>query len=193
MTTSAPPWDVIALTTGRITGKSAEAQAQVDAIRARLAEAAAAHPDWQGASAVVAYSWEPQRPGAYSGTDIRVTLLADLGFVTPQAIVDASPVGEFYADISAEDLSPLDADLLVWVTDTATPDNILDLSLRSQLRAHLEGREVYADALLTSAFSHASLLSLPYALDHLLPQIDLAMDGDPATPVPESAAVGLAP
>lgn len=185
------PWDVLALTTGRITGHEAEAQAQVDAIRARMAAARAANPSWEGATAAVAYYWN-DAPGAYAPGDIRVTVLGDLGFVTPPAIVDAAPPGEFYVTFSNEDMSPLDTDLLLWVVDGNAAD-VAAIPLRTSLKAHVEGREVVADDLLSSAFSHASLLSLPYTLDRLLAEIPLAMDGDPATPVPSAVEYGVAP
>ncbi len=42
------PWDTRALLTGQAIGRAEEAQAQVDAINARLDAVAAAHPEWQG-------------------------------------------------------------------------------------------------------------------------------------------------
>jgi iron complex transport system substrate-binding protein len=51
------------------------------------------------------------------------------------------------------------------------------------LSAVAEGREIFADDLLVGAFSHGSLLSLPYALERLEPMITAAIDGDPETVV----------
>lgn len=186
------PWDVIALTTGRIVGKAAEAEAQVGALKARMAEARAAHPNWEGATTAVAYYWNDS-PGAYSADDIRPLLLSELGFVTPDPILKATAPGDYFVTISSEDLTPIDTDLLVWIVDAGSQANILALTLRTKMRAHLEGREVYADDMLSSAFSHASLLSLPVVLDTMLPLIEAAMDGDPATPVSTSVDAGFAP
>jgi len=41
--------------------------------------------------------------------------------------------------------------------------------------------------------SFASVLSMPYALERLEPEIALAIDGDPATVVPSAEKAGLAP
>lgn len=185
------PWDVMALTIGRMTGREDDAQAQVDAIRATMAEAAAAHPEWQGRTMAVGYYWNDS-PGAYTAGDIRVTLLAQLGFVNSPALESLADPGAFYVQLSPEDLSPIDTDLLVWIDDGTLRD-LLAIPLRTQLRAHREGREVYVDDLMSSAFSHASLLSLPFALDAMLPAIEQAVDGDPATPVEVSVAAGFAP
>jgi iron complex transport system substrate-binding protein len=40
---------------------------------------------------------------------------------------------------------------------------------------------------LSGAFSFSSLLSIDYALDKLVPLIELAIDGDPNTVVPRTA------
>jgi iron complex transport system substrate-binding protein len=99
----------------------------------------------------------------------------------------------FAMTMSGEDLSALDADVLIWFAERADIASVRDLALRTGLRAHVEGREIHADEMLASAFSHASLLSLPYVLDTLVPMIELAADGDPATVVPSAVEAGLAP
>jgi iron complex transport system substrate-binding protein len=176
------PWDERALIAGRAIGKLEEAEAQVEAITARLAEAAAKHPDWAGKTAVVAHAWDgPDQPGAYTGKDVRAQLLEQMGFVTPEAVNALAGDGDvFVVDLSPEDLSPLQVDLLFWVT-TGAWDNVRDMTGRPFLSPALEGREVFMGPELTAAFSHASLLSLPYAIDRMVPMIEAALDGDPQT------------
>jgi iron complex transport system substrate-binding protein len=188
----ATPWDVLIRTTGRITGREDEAQSQLDAISARMAATAADNPDWQGRSVAIASFWEGS-VGIGAPEDIRMSLLAALGLTATQAVQDMAEPGAFSVDISPEDLSPIDADVLIWFADSGAGDGIRALPLRPQMRAHIEGREVVADDLLVGAFSHASLLSIPYALDRLVPEITLAIDGDPATAVPSAVAAGFAP
>lgn len=52
-----------------------------------------------------------------------------------------------------------------------------------------EGREVFiADpGDYGRAFSFVSLLSIPYVLERFVPQLVAALDGDPATKVPEAS------
>ncbi len=175
------PWDTRALLTGEAMGRAAEAQALVDAIRSQMAGIAAAHPDWQGLTSAVAHNWEGT-PGAYTATDIRPQVMTALGFTNAPAI-DAmvTEPDQFVVDLSPEDLSPLNVDLLLWVTDQAGFPHVMDMAARAYMPAVQEGREVFVDAELTSAFSHASLLALPYALDRMVPMIEAALDGDPAT------------
>lgn len=175
-------WDRQALIAGRVVGREAEAEAEVAAIRDRLADVAEAHPDWQGKTASVAFTWEADSPGAYTSEDIRPQILSRMGFETP-AEVDALATGDdaFAIRMSPEDMSPIDGDLIVWVTTDDAYANVLDLPARPFLEAVQEGREVFTNTELGSAFSHGSMLSLPYAIDRLVPMIETALDGDPTT------------
>ncbi len=186
------PWDVIIQTTGRITGREAEATAQLDALKAGMAGIGAAHPDWAGATIAIGNYWDGS-VATYGDDDIRMTLMHQLGLATAPGVLATVPDGEFYMNLSAEDLSALDADVLIWFVEPGDLGTVGALPLRTQLDAHAEGREILSDDLLTSAFSHASLLSIPYVLDRLVPEIELAIDGDPATPVPSAVAAGFAP
>jgi len=176
------PWDVAAQVTGLALGEVEKADALVADIRARIEGIAAAHPEWQGKTAAMAFYWN-DAPGAYRSIDSRARLLEDFGFRTPDAINAAGAADAFFVSLSAEDLSPLDTDVIIWFDEF---ENIDKLKLRPTLKAHQEGREIFTDDLLSGAFSHSSLLSLPYALDHLVPLLGLAVDGDPATVVPGS-------
>ena len=184
------PWDVRIRTMARAVGRTEEAETQVTAIEDRLARIAGDHPEWRGLTAAVATHWSGT-PAGYRSVDPRAQLLAQMGFVTPAALDAAGAEDSFYATLSEEDPSALDADVLVWLANEGSLPDILAMPLRKGLRAHREGREVYADEVLSGAFSFASLLSLPYALDRLVPMLEAAADGDPATPVPESVAAGL--
>lgn len=175
------PWDTRALLTGQAIGRTAEAEARIAAINAQLDAIADAHPDWQGLTAAVAHNWEGT-PGAYTATDIRPQILARMGFVNaPGVEALATAPDQFVVDLSPEDLSPLDVDLLLWVSTDDIFANVLDMPARPFMPAVAEGREVFVGADLTAAFSHASLLSLPFAIDALVPMIAAARDGDPAT------------
>lgn len=175
-------WDQQAIIAGRALGREAEAERQVAAIRDRLAEVAQIHPDWQGKTASVAYAWDVGNSGAYTSADIRVRILNEMGFVTPPEVdAMATDANAFFVQISPEDMSPIDGDLIVWVTTDDAFSHVLDLPARPFMTAVQEGREVFTNTELGGAFSHGSLLSLPYVIDQLVPMIEAALDGDPAT------------
>lgn len=186
------PWEVRAEIAGRATGNLEIAERRIAGITGRLNRIAAEHPGWAGQTAALAYVWGGA-PGAFTSADPRAALLERMGFATPEAIDAATREGAFFTALSPENLAPIDAGLLIWVDDGGTAEAIRDLPLRETLRAHAEGREILADAMLAGALSHASLLSLPYAIDALVPEIEAAADGDPATGVPSAAAAGLTP
>lgn len=176
------PWQVADRIRGEVLGKSAEAESKITAIEDRIAAIASDHPEWQGMSAAIAFYWN-DAPGAYTSVDIRSQFLEKLGFKIPAAIDDVADEGAFYISISNEDISALDADVLIWF---GTFDEVSNVALRETLDAYKEGREIFTPDLLADAFSHSSLLSLDYAIDELVPLIELAADGDPETVVPGS-------
>lgn len=184
------PWQVLALTQGKALGEAEKATAMIGAIEMQIAGIVKAHPDWQGKTAAVTFYYDGN-PGGYTSIDTRAQLLKRLGLSTPKAIDDAAAKGAFYLTISPEDLSPLEADVLLWLLAGEQFKDVKDLALRKSMRAYKEGREVVVNDLLSGAFSFSSLLSLPYALDELVPQIELAIDGDPTTIVPSAKAAGL--
>jgi iron complex transport system substrate-binding protein len=175
------PWDERARLTGQAVGREAEAEARIEAIEAELEAAAEAHPDWAGKTAAVAHMWNGDL-GAYTSNDVRPQLLAELGFETPQAIDDLIVGNEFAVNFSPEDLSPIDTDLLVWLPEEGNRQPILGLPARQFLDVTQEGGEVFLDEELIGAFSHASLLSIPYAMERFVPLIETALDGGPAAP-----------
>ena len=180
------PWREQLEITGRALGRSEEA-AEVEAATDELfAAARAEHPEFEGQTAAVAFTFE-ELPGAYASSDPRAQILAELGFVTPPEF-DELAGDEFYFTVSDENLATLDTDVLVWlVSDESGYAAVNETALRPTLQAYADGREVIADPLLSSAFSHASPLSLEYALEELVPELALAVDGDPETAVPSMA------
>lgn len=186
------PWDVAMRITGVAIGLPDEADAVVARIEALFDEARAAHPEFDGATAAVTFFFEEQ-PGAYASEDARSRVLTRLGFVVPPAIDDAAG-DEFFVSISPEDLSLIDLDAVVWIG--AGEDfmaNIVGIPTRTGTRAYAEGREVFADEILSGAFSHSSPLSLEYVLEELVSELAAAVDGDPATVVPSAVVAGAIP
>lgn len=186
-------WDAMTRQIARALGREAEGEALIGQTRAAFAAARARHPAWAGCSAVAAYC-NGGETGAFTRTDTRSRFLAELGLGRSPALERLERGGSFYAPLSPEDLAPLEADLLLWLTvrGTAAAD-LAALPMRPFLRAHREGREVLADPLASAALSFGSVLSLPFALAALEADLAAALDGDPATPVPSARRAGIAP
>jgi iron complex transport system substrate-binding protein len=152
----------------------------VDAVEGEFAAARDAHPQFAGKSGVVAYADEGN-VGGYAPSDTRGQLMTALGFEIPQAVVDRA--GDlFYADSSKEEMTVLDTDVLVWIA--STDDEVAQIRsdpLRQQLSAAKEGREVFFDQIPGGAAGFSSVLSLPFLLRWIVPQLAATVDGDPAT------------
>lgn len=179
------PWDegfgMIAAAVGR-TSLAAEVVASLEQ---RFADAREAHPEFEGATAAVAFFYSDQ-PGAYASDDGRSRLLIDLGFTIP-AEYDELAGDSFFASFSAEQLHLLDVDVLVWIAGEGTALEAAEqIPGREAMRTYQEGREIFTSNELAGAFSFNSPLSLDHLLDELVPMLAAAVDGDPATSVPES-------
>ncbi|MEM9011736.1 MAG: ABC transporter substrate-binding protein [Pseudomonadota bacterium] len=185
----ATTWDRMLLAIGEATGRRDRAEAVIAALLAEIAAVRAAHPDWEGRTAVVAL---PDGPAIFSENDGRTALMQRLGFVLPEAARGLGR-GAFFFEPDRELTAPLEADVILWLDAGGGVEALRQHPLRHSLRAVREGREIVADPDLTAALSYASPLSLPYALERLVPLLEAALDGDPATVVEGMDATGLLP
>jgi iron complex transport system substrate-binding protein len=186
------PWDELTRIIGHAVGREQRADDLVGKVRQQFAEIRQRHPDWAGRTAVAAYHYGGET-GIFASSDNRGHFLADLGFQPPAAVLQLDKAGTFYGKLSPEDLSALDTDLLFWVSSLDQAPDLVNLPMRRILKAHVQGREVFASGLMAAAISFGSVLSLPFAASQLEGDIAAAMDGDPKTQVPSATRAGLAP
>ncbi|MEM8922839.1 MAG: ABC transporter substrate-binding protein [Actinomycetota bacterium] len=185
------PWQEQTMILGQVTDKVAEAEAAVAAIDEQIAAAREANPQWAEQTAAVAFLFEGN-PGAYNSEDPRSRLLADLGFQIPGAFDEAAG-DAFFFESSIETLpEDLDVDVIVWVAgaEEEYADLVTALPTRVGLKSYENGGEIFASTLLTGAFSHSSPLSLSFAIEELVAELEIATDGDPSTVVPSAEQFG---
>lgn len=175
------PWDQRALIAARAIGAEAEAQRQIDAIHARFAEVRENHPEWAGKTAVVGRIVEGEF-SAFNKLDIRAKFLNEFGFVTPTALDDITETA-FFNLVSPELIEPIDADVLVWYGGSAALQESLAYPARPFLKASANGGEIFLTDEHLAAIARQELLSIPVAVDFLVPLLEAAADGDPATPI----------
>lgn len=178
------PWQEATRIIGAAVGKSAEAEALVSEVEGLFAEALEENPQFVGQEIVVAYNYGEDRTyGYYTDQDPRGRFFAQLGFVVPQELVEIA--GEhFYADISLERIDLFNRDLLVFVgmqfaqggREAIEADPII-----SQLDVVRDGRVIYIPAEVDDALQFSSVLSLEYALEGVLPELQGVFPPD-ATP-----------
>ncbi|GAA1000942.1 iron-siderophore ABC transporter substrate-binding protein [Acrocarpospora macrocephala] len=178
------PWQEQTLLAGKALGKDAEAKALVEGVDAKFASAKQEHPEFTGATAVVATPYEGFF--VYGSQDARSRTLASLGFSMPSDL-DEVIGNTFGTSISRERADLLDQKVTVWTV----PDLVKDVEtlhkdkLYGDMSVVSEGREVFVgeSSDYGVAFSFVTVLSLPYVIDRLVPQLAAAVDGDPATKV----------
>jgi iron complex transport system substrate-binding protein len=155
---------------GTALGKAAEADRLVTDLEARFAAVRAQYPQFAGKRAAVAAA-SSSGNGHYfvwTSDDNRGRFLTALGFTVP-AQFDELADGDFYADISGEQLGLLDQnDLVGWITIPGTPNpGISQQTGAAALRVAREGRVVELTEEQGVALSFSSVLSLPTLLDEL--------------------------
>lgn len=164
----ATPWDVATRLAGDALGKRAEAERMIDEVNRRFARARAAHPEFQGRTALVAERFQPGSTYVRSPGDPRSQLLAGLGFTVPEVVSDAarndgSPVAD-------ENMSSLDKDVLVWNIGNkpSLRSEIEALPIYHSLGVVRAGRSVFIDdPVVSGAWTWGTVLSIPTVIDTL--------------------------
>lgn len=167
------PWQEVTRMIGAAVGKSAEAETLVADTEALFSEARAHNPQFEGKTVAVSYFYDSTY-GFYTSQDSRGRFFTDLGFVVPDELVEIA--GEsFYANISPERIDLLDQDLIAILNLQFIEGGRAGLEaqpLFSQLSATREGRVAYFEEQVENALGFSSPLSLAYALDGALPQLE---------------------
>ncbi len=172
-------WREQTITNATAIGKKAEGEALVAEADAQIKEKLAEYPSLEGKTA--GYFWISQDDMstfyAYLPSDPRASFLNDLGFATPQSILDlATSTDDFSVTISRENTELLnDVDILVAYGDQGLLEAMQADPLMSQIPAVKNGAVVLIDSTSSLAASaNPSILSIPYALDDYLVLLDEA-------------------
>ncbi|MFF9774440.1 iron-siderophore ABC transporter substrate-binding protein [Streptomyces sp. NPDC013978] len=183
------PWQEQTETIGKALGKADEAAKAVADTEAKIKAAADANPGFKGATAVMATPYEGMF--VFGSQDPRSRLLTELGFTLPKDL-DKVIGDQFGANISKERTDLLDQSALVWQVGDVTKDAAKlhkDASYKD-LKVVKEGREVYVNETSDygNALSMGTVLSLPYVIERLAPQLAAAVDGKADTKVEQPAS-----
>lgn len=177
------PWQEVMKMVGMAVGKSAEAETIVEDVETLFEDVRDSHPQFEGKTVAVTYFSEGTY-GFYTDQDSRGRFFTELGFVVPEELVEIA--GEsFYANISEEQVQLLDQDLIAILNLQFIEGGREALEtepLFSQLNATQEGRVLYLDEQSENALGFSSPLSLSYALDAVLPQLEAIFGEAEATP-----------
>lgn len=166
------PWQEMTMTAGTALGKVDDAQDLVDDVEETFADLREEHPEFAGVGLAYAGVYGEEQYYVETDGSTRMQILLDLGFVVPDQLA-ALGDDAFYHEISAERLDLLDQDVVLW--EPADIDQIPAIegnALYQSLSVAQDDREVFLDdPLVAGAMAHATVLSLPIVLDHLVPRL----------------------
>lgn len=170
------PWQDTTRIIGRALGRSGQADTLVADLEARFTAVREANPQWAGKQVAVA-TYGADTLSVFASQDPRARFFTSLGFAVPPRY-DELAGKNFYADISYEQATELDTDLLVWDQLSFTPGGRATVEknpLVARLAATREGRNVFLEGATENAFGWQTVLSLPAALDGVAPMVEKAL------------------
>jgi len=168
----AAPWQDMTLAIGQALGKKAQAEELIAGIDKRFADARAQHPEWGGKTAAVVDPYEPGQYAVFAGTDPKAVFLTELGFKIPDAITKEAGK-ENAVVVSSERLDLVDVDRLLFLSGDPTAEQRVKADkVYAGLAVAKEGRATflpYEEPPLGGALSFNTVLSIPYAIDQVVP------------------------
>lgn len=167
------PWEEELTIIGKALGKDDEATRLISGVDQKFADVRAAHPEWEGLTFAMAFDRQDGNMGLNSPGDTRSQVIRNFGFVMSE---DVLPFVEttFSASVSWERAKILETDVLFWRMTAAEMEGH---EIFQNLEVVRSGRIVYLDddPETVAAMSYNSPLSLPFAIDRLVPQIEAAV------------------
>ncbi|WP_260256122.1 iron-siderophore ABC transporter substrate-binding protein [Streptomyces sp. 840.1] len=166
-------WQVMTRQIGASLGKKAQAEKLITGIDADFKKVRDEHPEFAAKTLAVADSFEAGKYSAFTKTDPKSIFFSELGFKLKPEIDKLAKPGWNAAELSSEKLNVLDVDRLVWVTSsTDANDRIKAEPLYKNLEVSKDKRDLfvpYQDPDIGAAFSFNTVLSIPYAIDEIVP------------------------
>ena len=161
---------------GRALGKPEQTARVIAETRARIDQAREANPSFRGKTHVTVQTSSSGEYAAYTKQDPRTRLLEELGLRLSPAVEQLG--GEqFSTNISREKVSLLDADVVIVTTPKSTDVEAAraDPLLNDLPAAKRGGLILLDDYDLTMALGSATVTSIPYVVDKLVPKLASAL------------------
>ncbi|GAA1146849.1 ABC transporter substrate-binding protein [Ornithinicoccus hortensis] len=175
------PWDTQIELIGQALGEPEAAQEAIEGIEQELADRAAEHPEFAGLSFAYVYAGgEPGTLSFYQDGAARVDLIKGLGLELDPTVAEV-PLsdGAFTSNVGLENADMLDdVDILfTWYNDEEEQARTEEQRLFAQIPAVERGSQVVSiDRELGMASSFLTPLSVPWALDRFIPEIQTAVE-----------------
>lgn len=163
-------WQQRAELIGKVLGRGEQAQKVIADTENKIKQAAGDNPAFAG-KAVSLSIVSGREIYTITGGDASATFLEQLGLqISPEAAAQPESAIPGRALISPENLGVLDADIMIVTAPTEEDRTFLESSpLFPQLNAVKNGTYIPMDFLVSTAMAFPSPLSIPYALDGMVP------------------------
>jgi iron complex transport system substrate-binding protein len=172
------PWDGQVELIAAALGMPEQGRKLIADVKDAYAKAAAANPDFKGKTASFSQG-SPYEGELYVYPDgLNTEFLTYLGFTITDGLEKFAADAGSQAQISAENLDRIDADLIVFATEKAADIKSLEAMKTFETLAAVKGkRAVFTNATLSGAIYFMTPLALTYVVDHLTPHLARAIDG----------------
>jgi iron complex transport system substrate-binding protein len=166
-------WQEQTLMVGRAVGREDRARELVAEVEAAFADAAGRHPEWKGATAVLASQFVEGQLLVYPADSSASSFLTSLGFESSPELDEHMDDTYGVPALSTERLSLIDVDFVLWdgVRKNLEAAGLFDVATYQRLAVVREDRMVFPTEAVADALSFKNVLSLPWALERLEPLI----------------------
>ncbi len=176
-------WQDVTRTVGLALGQGPEAEALIDETTAVIDAHAAEHPEFAGKTFTYGWAWVDGDTdlGLYMRSDARELVMEQLGFTPAAEIAKRSETSpDFYEFVSLEELDTVQADLFIaWANSQDEVDAMLAQPLIAKW-APIADKKYYfmPEQELGWASSQPSVLSIPWSLDIIVPELAAVIAAD---------------
>ncbi|UYM04349.1 iron-siderophore ABC transporter substrate-binding protein [Solicola gregarius] len=170
-------WEVATTMIGSAVDKADEAQTIIEDTKVAINDTLRANPHIDGTNGAIVRANPEGGWYIYTPVDARGQFMFELGVNLPPKLAKLDDGSSYWVDVSAEKTDDLEADVLVAIGDKDEQKLFKGNKLFQDLAVSRRGGVVYVPPEpLGQALSYTTVLSIPYALDALAPQISEALD-----------------
>ncbi|PXW33972.1 UNVERIFIED_CONTAM: iron complex transport system substrate-binding protein [Williamsia faeni] len=165
------PWQAAAMQTGKAVGMPSETKKLIDETEKFFTDAQTEYPGIVGKKGAVITAGTGDGVDIYSDTDERGQTLTDLGMTFPAELA-AAITGGLHGEISTENFDLLNSlDKVVAVDWQGSNDRLRQNAAFMNLAVVKRGGVVWVDQVVAAAMAVPTVLTIPYMVANLAPQL----------------------
>lgn len=173
------PWPEQTELIGAALGQPDQAKRLVDETNAAVKQAREDHPDLQDKTFSFVAARDASQLSVYAPADLRVQFMESLGLKLSEGQRKVAEGQEFFVDLSFERIGELKADVLAaWFNTAAVRKTFTSQPAFKGFDTVERGGFAPLDIVQAQAIGAPTVLSIPWAIEHVSPVIEKAVAGD---------------